>query len=44
MSSREELRILRQHKSELHAQLKQIRSLISGLDGQEVIRQGGKTK
>jgi len=44
MSRQDELRILRLQRAGLHAQLEQIRSLVSGLDRKEDIRQGGKTK
>jgi len=44
MSREDELRMLRQQGAELHAQLEQIRSLISSLEGKEDVRQGGKGK
>ena len=44
MSREDELGMLKQHQAVLSAQIEQIRSLISSLEGKENIRQGGNIK
>ena len=44
MSREDELGMLRQQEAVLNARLEQIRSLVSGLEGKEDIRQGGNIK